>query len=127
MRLSRQGLLTLLLNHVVELRFRRRILKEGFNSQRRMLCTNDKMLLTSQQGKRILNYTPPTNKLPYNPAQKNLIPVWDIFMQNYRMVSCESVDVVAVIKSTPSDDFWKYFQEKILPMGALAKAEFMNN
>ena len=127
MRLSRQGLSLLLLNHVVELRFRRRILKEGYNIQRRMLCTNDKALLLSPQGQQILNYKPPTDKLLYNPAQKNLIPAWDIFMQNYRMVSCESVDVVAVIKSTPAVDFWKYFQEKIIPMNSLGKAEFMNN
>jgi len=126
-RLSRQGLALLLMNHVVELRFRRRILKEGFNMQRRMLCTNDKLLLQSAPGVKVLNYKPPTKKLAYNPAQKNLIPVWDIFMQDYRMVSCESVDVVAVIKSTPPDDFWKYFQEKIIPMNALNKAEFMNN
>lgn len=127
MRVSRQGLAMLLLNHVVELRFRRRIIKDGFNIQRRMLCTNDQKLLLSSPGQQVLNYKPPTKALSYDPKQKNLLPVWDIFMQNYRMVSCETVDVVSVIKSTPPDEFWKFFQEKILPMNALGKAQFMNN
>ena len=127
MRASRQALSVLLLNHVVELRFNRRILKEGYNSQRRMLCTNDKFLLNSAPGQNILNYKPPTGKLRYNPAYKNLIVTWDIFLQDYRMISCESVDIVAVIKSTPPDDFWKYFQQKISPMSGNEKARLMNN
>ena len=127
MRASRQALSVLLLNHVVELRFTRRIMKEGYSTQRRMLCTNDKLLLMSNPGQRVLNYVPPTGALNYTPSHKNLIVTWDILLQNYRMISCESVDVVAVIKSTPADNFWKYFQEKILPMSGTEKARLMNN
>ena len=127
MRASRQALSTLLLNHVVELRFTRRVTKNGFSAQRRMLCTNDRLLLNSSAGQKVLNFVPPTGSLPYNPAYKNLIVTWDIFLQNFRMISCESVDIVAVIKSTPAEEFWKYFQEKIMPMSNTEKARLMNN
>lgn len=127
MRASRQALSVLLLNHVVELRFTRRIMKAGYSTQRRMLCTNDKLLLLSSPGQKVLNYISPKDSLKYVPSHKNLIVTWDILLQNYRMISCESVDIVAVIKSTPAENFWKYFQEKILPMSGTEKARLMNN
>lgn len=123
------GALTLLLQtNVVELRFRRRIDKPGYNDYRRMLCTNDRGLLTSQLGRNILNYDPPSGQgLKYNPAAKNLIPAWDIFLQNYRMVNCNDVEVVSVLKTSPdSTEFWKYFNEKIIPMSANQKLNFIN-
>jgi len=128
MRLGRGALANLLMTNVVELRFRRRIEKPGRGDYRRMLCTNDKTLLLSTPGRNVLNYdTPKGGGLKYNPAAKNLLPVWDIFMQSYRMVNCNDVDVIAVIKSTPPDEFWKYFTENIARMPAVQKASFMNN
>ena len=127
MRVSRSALSLLLMNHVAEIRFTRRNEKLGYNRQRRMLCTNDRLLLMSSVGQRVLNYTAPTGRLPYNAASKNLLIVWDIFYQNYRAVNCNDCDLVAVIKSTPADDFWKYFQEKISSMSGNNKAQFMNN
>lgn len=127
MRVSRSALSLLLMNHVAEIRFTRRNEKLGYNRQRRMLCTNDRLLLMSSVGQRVLNYTAPTGRLPYNAASKNILIVWDIFYQNYRAVNCNDCDLVAVIKSTPADDFWKYFQEKISSMSGNNKAQFMNN
>lgn len=94
--------------------------------QRRMLCTNDRFLLNSAPGKTVLNYKPPSGSLGYNPKQKNLISTWDIFMQQYRMVSCETVDVVSVIRSTPPEEFWKYFQQNVLRLQSQTKANMMN-
>jgi hypothetical protein len=127
MRVSRTALALVLKNHVAEIRFLRRNQKLGYNRQRRMLCTNDTLLLMSAQGRSILNYTAPTGQLKYNPASKNLLIVWDVFYQNFRAVNCNDCDLVAVIKSTPPDDFWKYFSEKIAPMSSGEKAQFMNN
>lgn len=128
MRLGRDALALMLLQNVIELRFRRRINKPGFNDYRRMLCTNDNGLLMSKLGREILNYDPPVGPgLPYDPRTKNLIPVYDIFMQNYRMVNCNDVEVVSVIKTSPDPkEFWKYFNEKIYPMSATQKAMFMD-
>jgi len=84
MRLGRTALAILLQTNVAELRFHRRIEKQGFQDYRRMLCTNDKTLLLSTPGKEILNYTTPTGSLKYDPAAKNLIVAWDIFLQAYR-------------------------------------------
>ena len=56
MHLSTTGLLQLLKENVVELRFKRRLKKQGFNDMRRMLCTNDALLLNSEAVKKILNF-----------------------------------------------------------------------
>lgn len=127
MRLGRSALYTLLQTNVAELRFRRRIEKEGFKDYRRMLCTNDQRLLNSTPGKEILNYQPARGQLKYSPAAKNLVVAWDIFIQNYRMINCNDVDLIAVIKSSPDPmDFWKYFNERLNNMSATQKAQFMN-
>lgn len=127
MRLGRLALAMLLQTNAAELRFHRRIEKPGFKDYRRMLCTNDKKLLLSAPGKRILNYTIPSGNLKYDPASKNLVVAWDIFMQNYRMINCDDVEVIAAIKTSPdSAPFWKYFYERIVDMSASQKAQFMN-
>lgn len=127
MRLGRSSLYMLLQTSVAELRFRRRIDKPGFKDYRRMLCTNDQRLLNSIQGKKVLNFVPATGQLKYNPAAKNLIVAWDIFLQNYRMINCNDVDLIAVIKSSPDPaDFWKYFNERLAAMSANQKAQFIN-
>jgi hypothetical protein len=127
MRLGRAALAQLLMTNVVELRFRRRIEKAGFGDYRRMLCTNDKGLLMSQLGRNILNFEPATQLPKFNPAQKNLIITWDIFMQNYRCINCNDVEVIAVISTSPDPkEWWQYFNDSIAPMPANQKAGFMN-
>jgi len=125
--LGRTALSILLQTNVVELRFHRRIQKAGFKDYRRMLCTNDKTLLLSTPGKTVLNYRVPTQSLKYDPASKNLIPTWDIFIQNYRMINCDAVEVIAVIKTSPDPmEFWKYFNERLNEMSGFHKQQFMN-
>lgn len=127
MRLGRTALQILLNTNAAELRFRRRIEKPGFKDYRRMLCTGDRKLLLSTPGKRVLNYAPPNGQLKYDPAAKNLVVTWDIFMQNWRMINCNDVDVIAVIKTSPDPaEFWKYFYERLAHMSAAQKARFMN-
>lgn len=127
MRLGRIALWTLLTTNAAELRFKRRINKPGFKDYRRMLCTNDQRLLQSAPGKRIFHYTSPIGTLKYDPSAKNLIVTFDIFMQNWRMINCNDVDVIAVIKTSPDpSEFWKYFYERIAEMSTDQKARFMN-
>jgi hypothetical protein len=127
MRLGRVALWTLLGTNAAELRFHRRIDKPGYKDYRRMLCTRDLKLLESTPGKTILNYVNPTGRLKYNPAAKNLVVAWDIFLQNWRMINCDDVEVIAVIKTSPDPSpFWKYFQERLVPMSAQQKASFIN-
>jgi hypothetical protein len=127
MRLGRTALYTVLSNNAVELRFRRRIEKPGFNDYRRMLCTGDQKLLLSAAGKKVLHFVPGYGSLKYNPASKNLVLTWDIFMQDWRMINCDDVDVVAIIKTSPDPtEFWKYFYDRLVYMSAEQKARFMN-
>lgn len=127
MRMGRAALAQLLMTNVVELRFKRRIEKAGHGDYRRMLCTNDQKLLLSQLGRNILNFEPSTQTPKFNPAQKNLIITWDVFMQNYRCINCNDVEVIAVINTSPDPkQWWQYFNESILPIPATQKAAFMD-
>ena len=125
MKLGLAGLSTLLKSHVAEIRFRRRIPTTGLF--RRMLCTNDLKLLLSISGKVALNYRKPTHLPPYNPTQHNLLIVWDLFMQDFRAVPVDAVEVISIIPTTPPDEFWKYFNEKLVNMSAKDKMSFMQN
>jgi len=127
MRLGRTALWMLLKTNACELRFHRRIEKPGFGDYRRMLCTNDQKLLQSAPGKRAFNYHPPTGRLKYDPAAKNLVIAFDIFWQNWRAINCNDVEVIAVIKTSPDPTpFWDYFYKRLINMSAAQKARFMN-
>jgi len=125
MRLSLGGLSALLKTNAAEIRFRRR--RPGPTPFRRMLCTNDLQLLQSMPGKLALNYRRPTGLPPYNPTQYNLLCVWDIFMQDFRMVPVDAAEVIAVLPTNPPDQFWNYFNEKLSTMSAMEKVSFMHD
>ena len=128
MQLGRSALNLLLMTNAVELRFRRRNKKAGFKDFRRMLCTNDRSLLSSALAQKVLGFQRPTaGRLKYNPSKENLVITWDIFMQNWRMINCDEVEAISVIKTSPDPaDFWKYFNERLMRMSAAQKARFMN-
>lgn len=114
-----------LLNNVVEVRFVRRRQLPGLGPVRRMLCTNNSTVLTSPNGRIVLNYRTPTNALNYNPAQKNLIITWDILMQDFRTISLDDCEIVRQFQ--PNDEFWNFFNETIFPMSLQQKVAFMQS
>ena len=83
MRVSQVQLLALLESNVLELRFFRRHSKPGWNDARRMLVTNDKLILNSAPGQLALHFKPPTHAPAYNWRVKNLACAWDLFWQDY--------------------------------------------
>lgn len=125
MKLSQGGLIQLLNSNAVELKFnRRRPLPNS--TQRRMLCTNDTALLMSPQGKVALNWHEAPGRLKFSPEDKGLVMTWDIFMQEYRLIPTESVEVISVIKTTPPEDFWNYFNNVLAKMSPGDKQTFMS-
>lgn len=123
MKVALPTLRTLLDNNVLEIRFLRRRPKPGDGPYRRMLCTNNRTILESSDGVSLLNYTTSTSNRKFNPTTKNLAIVWDIFMQDYRCVNANDCEVVSVI---PTEEFWPYYNEALLPMSADDKIKFMN-
>lgn len=122
---SQQTLETLLLSNVLDLRFTRRIPVVGKAPTRRMICTKSYELLNSTNGKIVLNYTPPKRGHQLNESKTNVCVVWDILMQNYRVVSADEVEV---LKQMPAkDEFWKTFNEEIYPMSTAQKIQFMDS
>lgn len=121
---SLANLKTILLDKVCEVKFVRRNPKPGRPATRRMLCTNNVQLLNSVEGRTILNYDPPRQAPNYNPNQENLIIVWDVIMQDYRTINCDTVDLISTLEA--DETFWVYINEKIAPMSAGEKMAFMN-
>lgn len=90
-----------------------------------MLCTNSFTLLNSQNGRLTLNFRPTARFQDYDPAVKNLIIVWDIFMQNYRQINC--TNGVELIRTIPAnEEFWKYFTENLQTLTPQEKLNFQN-
>ena len=121
---SLASLKTILLDKVCEVKFARRNPKPGRPATRRMLCTNNIQLLNSVEGRTVLNYVPPRQAPKYNPNQENLIIVWDILMQGFRTINCDTVDLISTLEADQT--FWTYLNEHIVPMSAQEKIGFMN-
>lgn len=124
MKASVNSLRSLLQENVCEIQFVRRRQRANRPPFRRMLCTLDEKILNSPNGRLSLNFMPSTGILPYNASQRNLLPVWDIFMQGWRMVSLDDCNVINTIKE---DEFWKYFNDTLLPMSPEQKMVFMDS
>jgi hypothetical protein len=124
MKVSVATLRTIVQNNVTEIKFFRRRPKAGYPATRRMLCTTSFTLLNSTEGRLVLNYRP-TNRPPkFNPTQRDLLIVWDIFMQDYRCVNMAACNLVATIPA--NKEFWKYFTQKLARLTPQQKIAFMN-
>lgn len=124
MKVSREQLKTILLNNVCEIKFVRRRPLINRPPTRRMMATLSYTLLNSTDGRLTLNFRPTIRPPNFNPAQKNLLTVWDIFMQNYRNVNCDDVEVVATIPA--NEKFWEYFANVLQKMTPAEKMAFQN-
>lgn len=122
---SKESLIQLLNENVVEVIFNRR----GDGNDRRMLCTNSKILLNSIAGKIALGYRPPKGiGLAYSPASKGLVVTWDLFWQDFRQIPIETANVITAIPLKSNEDldnFWEYFDRKLQDMSAFEKVGFM--
>jgi hypothetical protein len=91
-----------------------------------MICTLDYSLLNSDKGAVVFNFKAPRDSASYNTKEHGLVTVWDILMQDWRTVNTESCNIIKTIPTSPETDFWKYFDEVILPMSGAQKAAFIN-
>lgn len=124
MKVSVATLRTIVQNNVTEIKFFRRRPKAGYPATRRMLCTTSFTLLNSTEGRLVLNYRPTSRPPRFNPTQRDLLIVWDIFMQDYRCVNMAACNLVATIPA--NKEFWKYFTQKLARLTPQQKIAFMN-
>jgi len=117
---------TTLNENVVELKFHRRRPKLNLTPWRRMLCTLDFNLLNSEKGINMLHFKSPSSTSVYSPQQKGLIAVWDILVQDWRMVNTESCHIISTISTNPPETFWDYFNVSIASMSSAQKAAFIS-
>jgi len=121
---QRSTLDSILLANVCDVRFVRKIPRNGRPPTRRMLCTKSYSLLNSTNGRITLNYRPPTNPPQVNEAKDNIITVWDILIQDYRNINMAQCDLIEQIPAT--EEFWEYFNDNIYPMSSDQKINFIN-
>lgn len=121
---QRENLDSLLLTNVCEVRFVRRRPVAGKSLTRRMWCTKSYDLLNSTNGRVTLNYRPPTHPKQINEAQNNALVVWDILMQDYRIISLDQCNLIQQIPA--NDKFWDFFNKNLYPMSVEQKLNFMN-
>lgn len=116
---------SLLSKGVAELVFDRRHLRSDSPPFRRILCTCDWNMLYSKEGREILHFTPPKSAaMSYFPPNYNLALVWDVLVQGWRCIPCESVEVRRIIKK---EDWWSFYDEIISHMSAQQKIDFMKS
>lgn len=114
---------------ILEDLLRYNVLVIGFNKRttrqfRQMICTKSNFVLSSFQGRVNLNFRNPKYGPPdFDLAKHNLEVVWDILVQDYRLIPCESV---SISKTIPEKAFWKFYNEAIYPMSQKEKIKFMN-
>jgi hypothetical protein len=112
-----------LLRAVCEVYVIRRHKKTGRPIHRRFFCTACPEILNSDNGRNILGFIPPhENRWAYH-KKKNLIAVWDIMMQDWRLLN---MDECYKTREYPVKGFWEFFNEVILPMGAEEKMSYMD-
>lgn len=125
MKVSRGQLEELLKTHICDIRFVRRRPKADAPPTRRMLATSAQNILNSTNGRTVLNYSPPKGGPQYDHAAKNNVVTWDIFMQNFRAVSCEDVEV---LNKWPADEnFWEEFSKSFAMFTSEQKEFYMNS
>jgi len=125
MLVSTTSLKPILQNAACEVRFPRRRPVPGRGPTRRMLCTNSNVILNSIDGRITLNYRPSTKAPKFDPNAKNLVIAWDIFMQDYRCINCDSCELIATIPA--GEAFWTYFKNNIVKLSQQQKITFMDS
>ena len=124
---SRGFVESVLSKNVSEVSFMRRHAKAGATPIRRMLCTRDWQMLSTPEAKLALNFRAPTQNTSANIARKNLIVVWDIFVQDWRNIPLETLSIHTSIPTEPAVSWWEVFNNSIFPMTQQAKVDFMQN
>lgn len=127
MNLSNTALKQLLQNNVVELIFSRRNIRKNRPTQRRMLATLNFNILNSNVGQKVFNFKIPTSYTSYDVNSYKLLTVFDIFMQDWRNIPTDSVNIVQILPSDPVEKFWEYFDNVLSKMSASQKAVFMDS
>lgn len=129
MKTSPANLKILLQSNILEIKFVRRRPRPGDLSTRRMLCTNCRPFLNTFAARETFHFTPPTQPPKYNDLSKGLVVAFDLFMQQYRAINATAAEVLTIIPvltQQQQEEFWKYFNQKILPMRTVEKTTFMN-
>lgn len=125
MLITQPSLNAVLKSNVCELRFLRRVVKPGRPPFRRMIATNANNLLLGIDGRLTLNFAPAKGGPKYNHSQKNVVVAWDVLMQDFRTINCQSCNLIKTVPA--NEEFWKFFREELLPMTPAQKMMFMDS
>lgn len=130
MAVNRAQLENVLKSNIVEIKWVRRIPKDGHSVTRRALATNSYGFLNSEPGRTIYRFSPPTQANILNTSALNLVTYYDLFRMNYRNISCESAQILKIIPiSTPDQqkEWWAFFAKYTQSMNTADRFQFINS
>lgn len=122
-------------NHVVELRFTRRT-NSKYNGQqagqsRKMLCTTNWKFLSSMFTRRMFNWnTPKTRRGVSWYKQRNLIIVWDLMVDNFRIIPVGDIRFVSAYKCSSLIEkgrFLLFYRNNIRKLTSTDEAKYFNS
>lgn len=88
-----------------------------------MLCTKASTILDTTNAELSLNFRRPKHGGPrFDEKAANIVVVWDILKQDYRLVPCESVTIEQVIEP---GEFLEFFKNNIVTMTTRMAESFM--
>lgn len=125
MLITQPSLNAVLRNNICELKFLRRRPKFGRSPFRRMIATNSNTLLLSVDGRLTLNFSPAKGPSKYNHAQKNVVVAWDVLMQDFRTINCQSCNLIRTVPA--NEEFWDFFRKELAIMTSAQKMMFMDS
>jgi hypothetical protein len=115
---------------VVEIKFARRRPKKGQNSSRRMLATNNKLLLSSLEGAVAFKFSPPSQAPKYNASAHGLVIAYDLLKLDFRAIPANASNVLSFRPITNEEElkeFWQFFGQELAPMSSEDKEKFINS
>lgn len=119
-----QSVVNSLKDGVLELRFVRRTNRHGHKAGeiRYMLCTKCEDVLDTPMGKLNLHFRRPVSSEHIDERHYNVAVVWDIMKADYRVIPCESIQVLRFMSP---DDFWKEYDNVYSGMTSAQMNKFM--
>lgn len=131
-------LMSFMHNHVVELRFIRRTTSKGRSlsnqragQSRRMLCTCNWKFLSSVFTRWVFNWnTPKTRRGVSWYKQRNLIIVWDLMSENFRIIPVGNIRFVSAYKCSSLMEkgrFILFYRKNIRKLTPTQEAKYFNS
>ncbi len=118
-------------SHIIEMRFTRRHDKQGYNPNRRMVCTANWKYLSSMFTRRIFNWkTPKTRRGVSWYKRRGLMIVWDLMIKDFRIIPVGGIKFVSAYKCTSLIEkgrFYLFYRKQVGTLTESQQKKYFNS